>query len=132
VSAERCFFFCEDGSAALNFSVDAESEGWVRDDSANLGGSFYDYFRNQFGVIVGLRFWANDISSFSTHQIWRRFEKVSGIRMDPKSRFVDFYLVPESEIALSITIDGAQDFGGESVWRKGGKLAIRFDLHELE
>lgn len=91
---------------------------WAVDESASLGGVFYDYIRDDAGQIAGIRYWIGN-GGVSPHEFaFQGFLADPRFLCSPCNTFVDM-LFDERFVALFesgvLTVDDAQDFGYDFV-----------------
>lgn len=110
---------------------DAESgETWVSVE-ISLGGCFYDHLLAPEGEVVGVRYWIIDRVDFSSHPVFRLFLDDERFSYSQSADYVDIVFCDGYANLLRdclLTVDDAQEFGGESVVRSGDRFGIVFSL----
>ncbi len=97
---------------------------------AELGGYFYDYFRNRDDRIVGVRCWLDD-DALGEKSIFKSFCNDKRVSIHEEKHCVDvlFDSIHVSSLERNeLKLDSAQDFGGMEVVQSGQTLGILFTL----
>ena len=97
----------------------------------DLGGYFYDYLRNADGSIVGIRYWLLEGQSSGIQIVFSQFRADSRFLFSLTEGFVDFVFEERDATLLrnaELSIDVAQDFGGECILGYSNHYGIEFYL----
>lgn len=97
--------------------------------SIDLGGFFYDYFRNSAGAIVGVKYWILGAPQFDSHPVFSQFLEDERFIFDSVSQYVDMVFDKRDAPALrkgELTADVAHHFGGERVIGVDNDFGIEF------
>jgi hypothetical protein len=92
-------------------------------DDINLGGCFYDYFRNNNGIIVGVRYYLMENVLFEKHPIYVNFIDDERFFFNQEEMYIDILFDVKN---IDLTLDFVQDFGGESFIKNGNYFVICF------
>lgn len=114
----------------LEFPLGMPGE-WVEVPGQGLGGCFYDYLKSTAGLIVGVRYWLIEAINFERHPVFSQFLSDPRFLFDESGAYVDIFFNDSAEASGSggaISIDVVQDFGGDSIVRRGKWLGIVFSL----
>ena len=113
----------------LDFPLSMPGE-WVEVHGQGLGGCFYDYLKSAAGLIVGVRYWLIEEVNFEQHPVFSQFLSDPRFLFDESGAYVDIFFNDDSEAPRdgAVSIDVVQDFGGDSVVRRGKWFGIVFSL----
>lgn len=115
----------------IQMSIDDDPNHWAEVSEESLDGCFYDHITDCTGVVLGVRYWVDETVVFECHPVFKNFIADKRFKFHQQSHHVDIVFEARAADALQnglLEIRTVQDFGGETVVRKGDAFGIVFNL----